>query len=268
LIQSVSKWRVDEFGAKLEGCGDANGFDGDVDSETTSQLEHRSNGVVPAVVDHDVGAELPRLLEACVGEVDRDDLRRRVELRRHDRREPDRTGTNDGNRVARVDLAVEDPHFVGRGQDVREEQNLLVGQPIRNLVDRRVGERHPCVLGLQTVDQVPEDPSAATCAEPVMALLAEAAAAARRDARDEDTIALHERRDRGTCLHNRADGLVSEDRSRLHLGHVPFEDVEIGPTDGRRIDPHDRIGRREQRGIGCRLPVLSAGTVIDERFHG
>ena len=68
--------------------------------------------------------------------------------------------------------------LVGRRQDVGEEEHLLVAQPLRHLVDRRVRERHPCVLGLKPVDQVAEDPAAAAGAEAVVALLAEAAASA------------------------------------------------------------------------------------------
>ena len=127
----------------------------------------------------DVGAELERLLEPRVGEVDRDDPARRVQLRGHDRREPDRAGADDGDRVAGLDAPVQDADLVGRRQDVGEEQHLLVAQAVRHLVDGGVGERDACELGLEAVDQVAEDPAAAAAAEAVVALLAEAAAPAR-----------------------------------------------------------------------------------------
>ena len=54
-------------------------------------------------------------------------------------------------------------------KDVGEEQHLLVGERFRNLVDRGVCERDPRAVGLQTVDQMSEDPTAAARAEPVTA---------------------------------------------------------------------------------------------------
>ena len=57
--------------------------------------------------------------------------------------------------------------------------DLLVAELLGDLVDRSVRERYPRVLGLEAVDQVAEDPAAAAGAEPVVALLAEAAASAR-----------------------------------------------------------------------------------------
>ena len=101
------------------------------------------------------------------------------------------------------------------GQDVREEEHLLVRERLRHLVDGRVGERNAGELGLEPVDQVAEDPAAAAGAEAVVALAAEAAAAARRDARDEHAVAFLQRRDRRARLDDRADGLVAEHRARL-----------------------------------------------------
>ena len=111
--------------------------------------------------------------------------------------------------------AVQDADLVRGRQDVGEEQHLLVAQLVGHLVDGRVGERHARELGLEAVDQVAEDPAAAAGAEAVVALLAEAAAPARGDARDEHAVARLERRDRGADLDDRADGLVAEDRPRL-----------------------------------------------------
>jgi hypothetical protein len=100
-------------------------------------------------------------LEACVGEVNDDDPRRRVQLRGHHDGEPDRSGADDHDRVAGVDLAVQDADLVGGREDVGEEQHLLVAQRLGDLVHRCVGERDARVLRLQSVDQVAEDPAAA-----------------------------------------------------------------------------------------------------------
>ena len=57
--------------------------------------------------------------------------------------------------------AVQHADLEGGREDVGEEQHLLVGELVRNLVHRGVGERDARVLGLQAVDQVSEDPAAA-----------------------------------------------------------------------------------------------------------
>ena len=140
----------------------------------------------------------------------------REELRRHDRREPDRPCADDRDGVARLHPAVQDADLERRRQDVGEEEHVLVGQPFRHLVDGRVGERHARELGLEPVDRVAEDPAAAAGAEAVVALLAEPAAPARGDARDEDagrpgsTVVTAD-----ADLDDRADRLVAEDRARL-----------------------------------------------------
>jgi len=154
-------------------------------------------------------------LEARVVDVDRDDVRGRVELRGHDGREADRPGADDRDGVARLDAAVEDADLEGRGQDVRQEEHLLVRQRVRHPVDRRVRERHTRVLGLQPVDQVAEDPASSAGAETVVAFLAEATATARRDARDEHAVTDLEGRDGAAFLDDRADRLVAKDRPRL-----------------------------------------------------
>ena len=102
----------------------------------------------------------------------------RVEPRGEDRRQPDRPGADDRDGVAGRDHAVEHADLEGGRKDVGEEQHLLVAQLVGDLVDRVVGERHACVLGLQAVDQVAEDPAAATEALAVASLLAVAAATA------------------------------------------------------------------------------------------
>ena len=154
------------------------------------------------------------------------------------------------DRVARLHASVEDPDLVGRGQDVGEEEHLLVRQARRDLVDGRVGERHAGVLGLEPVDQVAEDPAASARAEPVVALSAEAAAPARGDAGDEHAVALRERRDRVALGDDGADGLVAEDRARRDLGDVPLEDVQVGTADGRGIDADHDVRRVRDRRIG------------------
>ena len=225
--------RPDQLGAELERLGHADRLDRDVRAQAASQLHHLRDGIFVTVVDCHVGPELERLLEASVVEVDRDDPTRRVQLGRHDRREPDRARSDDCDRVSGLDAPVQNADLVGRRQDVGEEEHLLVAQGVWNLVDRRVRERHTGELGLQAVDQMAEDPAATAGAEAVVALLAEAAAPARGDARDEHAVAGRNRRDGRTDLDDGADGLVPENRSRLHLRDISLEDVQVGTADRR-----------------------------------
>ena len=94
-------------------------------------------------------------------------------------------------------------------------------QLLRHLVDGGVGERDARELGLDAVDGVAEDPAAAADAEAVVALLAEAAAPARGDARDEHAVAFLDCGDGGPGLDDDADRLVAEDRARSPRARRP-----------------------------------------------
>ena len=169
----------------------------------------------------------------------------RVEAGGEDRGEADRAGADDRDGVAGGDHAVEHADLVGGGQDVGEEQDLLVGELIGDLVDGVVGERDARVLGLEAVDQVAEDPAATAEALSVAALLAEAAAPAGGHAGEQDPVAGGHRGDGRADLLDGADGLVAEDRAGRGLGHVALEDVQVGAADRGGVDAHDR--RRSAR---------------------
>ena len=135
-----------------------------VSSRTTA------SGVLAAVVDDDVGAELLGGVEPAVGEIDRHDVARAVQPGAHDHRQPDRAGTDHGDDITGLDVAVEHADLVAGRQDVGQHQQLLVADPVGLQVGRRVGERHPHVLGLGAVDLVAEDPAATAEALAVTAL--------------------------------------------------------------------------------------------------
>ena len=94
--------RPHELGAQLERLRRADRLDRDVGTEPVSELHDGLDCGAAAVIDRHVGAERARPLEACVVEVDRDDVRRRVELRREHGGEPDRSRADDCDRVARA----------------------------------------------------------------------------------------------------------------------------------------------------------------------
>ena len=71
--------RPNQLGAELECLRNPDGLDRDVRAEPVGQLHDPRDGVLGAIVRRDVGAEVARLRESSIGEVDGDDLARRVE---------------------------------------------------------------------------------------------------------------------------------------------------------------------------------------------
>jgi hypothetical protein len=102
---------------------------------------------------------------------------------------------------------------------------VLVRELLRHLEDRVIGKRHARVLGLQPVDRVAEDPTAAAEALSVARLLAVAAAPAGADAREEHAVSYRHRAHAGAYLLHGADGLMTEHRAGGRLGYVSLEDV-------------------------------------------
>ena len=54
----------------------------------------------------------------------------------------------------------------------------------------------------------------------------------------------------------------------LHLWDVAPKDVEVGATDGHRIDVDHSVRGLDDRGVRQGFPVLLAGSVVDEAVHG
>jgi hypothetical protein len=114
---------------------------------------------------------------------------------------------------------------------------------------------------------VAENPATPASALAVTGFLAEAAAAAGRDARNEDVVADLEVDHGGAGLDDRADGLVTEDGARLYRGHIALEDVQVGAADRGSVDLDDRVGRRLDGRVGDGVPGALSGTVIDQSLH-
>jgi hypothetical protein len=72
---------------------------------------------------------------------------------------------------------------------------------------------------------------------------------------------------RRTCLDDGSHGLVAEDRSRLDLRHVAFEDVQVGAADRDCIDLDHDVRRSLDLRVGHGLPPAFSGPVVNERFH-
>jgi hypothetical protein len=121
---------------------------------------------------------------------------------------------------------------------------------------------------LGAVDLVAQDPPAATKALARSVRPAEAARAARRDARHQHPIANLDRLDTGADGIDRPHRLVTQDPSGCHRRDVTFEDVQISAADRHGVNADDCVGIADDLGLGRFFPSLRTGSVIYERLHG
>ena len=193
----------------------------------------------------------------------------REQLRGQDRREPDRAGADDRDRVAGLRRRRSARRPRTRSGGCRRGRAPARRSARPGLVDGGVRERHPRVLGLEAVDQVAEDPAAAAGAEAVAALLAEAAAAARGDARDEHAVARPRASSRASPISTTVPtaswprivpGCTSGTSPLRMCRSVP----QIVDESIRTIASVGYLDRR----IGHLVPGPLAGPVVDESFHG
>ena len=173
----------------------------------------------------------------------------------------DRAGAPHRHHVAGLDVAHLGTHVAG-GQDVGEEQHLLVGQVGLDLQRADVGERHPRVLCLTAREaagqmRIAEDPGdrvaehllrdpgvgVGVLAAGVQLGGAGAARAAGDRERHDDPVpdAQPIRIDARADLDHLAHELVAHDVAVLHRGHVPVDQVQVRAADRGGGDPHDGI---------------------------
>ena len=115
------------------------------------------------------------------------------------------------------------------------------------------------MLGLRTVHEVAQDPTAPVEALAVQAPLAVRAPPARGDARDQDPVTFLYLPHRRSGLHDRPDRLMAQGTSLLDRGDVALEYVQVRPADRRGVDPDYGIFRLLDAWIGPRLPLLFPG---------
>jgi hypothetical protein len=144
-----------------------------------------------------VAPKRARDLETLVVEVNHDDLRGRVELRRQQSRQSDGARTHDRHGRTWRNLAIQDTTLeAGRQNIAQHHQRLVVGAG-GDRIQAGVGMWRPHVFGLRTVDLVAENP-AAGLAMGIHSAPAVLALAARRDAGNQNAIAFAESCDTGT----------------------------------------------------------------------
>lgn len=135
------------------------------------------------------------------------------------------------------------------GEDVAQEQGVLVGDGVGDARERIVREGDAHELRLASVDAAAELPTAVLAVVHPTAL-AEEARAAERLAIHCHAIAGRETGDvRANFLHH-AHELVPQHRVGQRARHRAAHDVQIARADGRARHAHDGVGGKLQRGSG------------------
>ena len=166
---------------------------------------------------------------------------------------PDRTEPDDRDRPARFDVGVLDA-LPRRGQDVAQEEVAIVGQFGADREQVEVGTQHAQPLGLSAGDRavelrvaverrprvlLPHLSGLALRGEPA---LAHEARAARDHERHDDAVARRDPDDGAADLLDDAHRLVPEDVAAMQERREHVVEVQVGPADRGRGDPHDRVG--------------------------
>ena len=164
-------------------------FDGHVHALALGQAPDLFDRIRLGVVDDDVSAHALRHFRAHRIGFDRDDESRALELGARRRAQANRPLRKNRYGVADLHLAAFRSGN-SRGGNVRQQDDLLVAQVVRNLRQVRLRVRHQKVLRLRAVDGVSEFPAADRSAalRPVAAQ-AVIALTARSDRPDQDALA-------------------------------------------------------------------------------
>ena len=177
-------------------------------------------------------------------------------------------------------------HVAG-GEDVGEEEHLLVGEAVGNLEGTHVRVGHAHVFGLAS-GEAAEHVRVAEEARGRMAhrlrgdlAVAVGAVAAARRASSGRRSTLRTRWLKGTMtrspflsfltlapdLHHLAHGLVAEDVATLHGRHVAVQQVEVRTADGGAGDPDDGVARLLEDRIRGRFVANVTVAMPADRLH-
>src|SRR3954467_381514 len=172
------------------------------------------------------------------------------------------------------------------GEDVGEEQDLLVLEVVLDLDRADVGERHARVLGLAAgvaagEVRVAEDAGrrvaehllrqarvrVGVLAQRVELIPAVPAVAARDREGDDDAVADLQAGHITAGLDDLAHELVAEDVALLHRRDVPVVEVQVGAADRGRADLDDRVAPVEDLGVRDVLDLDRVAAGPDCRAH-
>ena len=152
---------------------------------------------------------------------------------------------------------------------VAGEEGDVIGKAVGHLAKGEVGVRHEHLLGLGALQRaeggpMPVDPGLIALVE--LLALAEEAFAASRPVGAEHPVPDSHPGDLVAGGDHLADELMADHEPRLDL-HTPVVDVEVRPADPARLDPDDRIVRRQQLGLGDIVELDLAGSLEGDRAH-
>ncbi|RYP46687.1 hypothetical protein DL770_011324 [Monosporascus sp. CRB-9-2] len=179
--------RRNQLLAELERRGHAPRLARTIDAHAIREPLPGGSGVFTGDVDTRRCAQPAGHFQPCRVRVDHDDLRRRVELRRQQRGQPDGACADNRHAIARLNAAIEHTAFEPGRKDVRQHDQRLFIDARRQFVEAGLRMRNADVLGLHAVDAMSQDP-AARFAMRVHATPAIRTFSARRNARDQHVI--------------------------------------------------------------------------------
>jgi len=202
----------------------------------------------------------------AIVQVDHDDLRRRIELGRQQRRQSYRSGANNADGAARLNLAIQNPAFKSSRQNIAQHDEGFFVQALRDGIQAGVGMRYPHKFRLCPVDLVAQDP-AACGAVGIHQFAAVKALAAGADAGNQDPVSWLERGDSGANGIDHPDTFMAKNPTGLTGRNVALENMKIGATDGRLRNPDHGVARRGDFRLRVVEQCLLAGSLINECFH-
>lgn len=183
--------RREEVLRELESLWKTHSFDDGITACLVCKTHDNFLGGSLADVNRVICAQLLRDFQTIRVPIDGNDEAGRVQLRRYERRQPDRSNSDDGDRRTRLHLPIEHSTFQSRGQDITQHHQTLLIDPFRDMMQPAVRQRYPDILCLCPVHRVAQNPPAFH-AVAVAAFAAVLAASAARDAVDQHMIAFLE----------------------------------------------------------------------------
>nr|DAL56230.1 MAG TPA_asm: hypothetical protein [Caudoviricetes sp.] len=242
-------------------------------------LQHAVGAAVVAVPQHEVAARLgpgdehlgivfadeaAPLLEGFA----HDDALRIPEPDAEQRAEPRRPGPEDKDRVFGPDLGdARGPE--SRGEDVADEERLLVAHRVGDARQPLVGMGYPHVFGLPAVDAAAQGPpSVGVRAVVHIAVAAEEALAAEGLDIDRHTVARGDVRDACADRLDHTDHLVTDGDALDGARYAAVLDMQVAGADAAQRDAHQCIARIEQYGNGFVAQREMAVSDVGTGFHG
>lgn len=256
---------------------DADRIDHPIHTDAARQLQDRVDRIVVVEID-DLRALRARHLEPRYDAIDRDHAPRAHQLRARDRELADGPRAEYRDRVAHADLGELRAEIAGR-KDVGHQDRALVVERIGQADQARMRERRARVFGLQAVEcaarlRAAEERGAGerTAGIRGVALRGVARAAvcampARDRRRNQHAVAAAKVAHVAPDFLDEPDALVPENRPRFHAAQRAAHHVQIGAADRARREPHDRVGRLREAGVGHRVDPDVADAVKYDRFH-